>query len=99
MGTRDCKHGSAVSTPCIGEAGRTGDWRTVRPVLDRSKCLAVKADRPACFQCWAFCPEAVIKKEIGSEIDLEYCKGCGICAEVCPTDAITMEPEPESEEA
>jgi pyruvate ferredoxin oxidoreductase delta subunit len=24
------------------------------------------------------------------EIDLDYCKGCGICAEECPVDAIEM---------
>jgi Pyruvate/2-oxoacid:ferredoxin oxidoreductase delta subunit len=24
------------------------------------------------------------------EIDLTYCKGCGICAEECPAKAITM---------
>jgi len=93
MGTRDCKHEASISSPCIGEAGDTGHWRTVRPVLDRSKCLAVKANKPICFQCWAYCPEGVIKKQIGCEIDLTYCKGCGICAEVCPADAITMEPE------
>ncbi|HOH43755.1 MAG TPA: 4Fe-4S binding protein [Candidatus Hydrogenedentes bacterium] len=26
-------------------------------------------------------------------MDLEYCKGCGICVEVCPSKAIVMEPE------
>lgn len=95
MGTRDCEHISSVSSPCIGEAGRTGDWRTARPELDPTKCLAVKSNRPVCFQCWAYCPEGVIKREIGSEIDLTYCKGCGICMEVCPAGAITMTPEHE----
>jgi pyruvate ferredoxin oxidoreductase delta subunit len=28
-------------------------------------------------------------------IELEYCKGCGICAEECPASAIVMVPERE----
>jgi pyruvate ferredoxin oxidoreductase delta subunit len=32
----------------------------------------------------------VVKRTIPVEIDLEYCKGCGICAEECPTKAIRM---------
>lgn len=27
------------------------------------------------------------------EIDWNYCKGCGICADVCPPLAIAMVPE------
>ncbi len=35
------------------------------------------------------CPEGAIdKKEM--EIDLDYCKGCGICAAECPKGAIVM---------
>jgi pyruvate ferredoxin oxidoreductase delta subunit len=97
MGTRECGHECAMSTPCMGEAGRTGDWRSEYPVIDHAKCLAVKAGKPVCLQCWAYCPEGVIQKEAGQEIDLEYCKGCGICMEVCPADAITMVPEHEEE--
>jgi len=25
--------------------------------------------------------------------DLDFCKGCGICAKECPTKAISMKPE------
>jgi NADPH-dependent glutamate synthase beta subunit-like oxidoreductase len=52
----------------------------------------------ACDNCYGVCPDnAVIKLEpTGSyqyEYDLDYCKGCGICAEECPCGAIEMVPE------
>jgi pyruvate ferredoxin oxidoreductase delta subunit len=28
-------------------------------------------------------------------VDLDHCKGCGICAEVCPAKCIVMLPEAE----
>lgn len=90
MHTRDCKHISNVSSPSIGEAGRTGDWRASRPVIDPAKCIPSKRNRPSCFLCWLYCPEAVVTRSIPVKIDLEYCKGCGICAEVCPAGAITL---------
>ncbi len=93
MGTRDCGHTSAMSSPTRGEAGLTGQWRTSRPVVDHEICRAAKAGKMVCMQCWTYCPEAVIDKRVPIEIDLEYCKGCGICEEVCPADAITMVPE------
>jgi len=92
-GTRDCNQDTAMSWPCVGEAGRTGDWRTARPELDPSKCIAAQKGRILCMQCWAFCPDNVVSRTIPPEIDLEYCKGCGICAAMCPTGAITMHPE------
>jgi hypothetical protein len=33
------KNISAMSTPAIGEAGLTGDWRDMKPVIDHSKCI------------------------------------------------------------
>ncbi|GHF94003.1 hypothetical protein GCM10017567_05590 [Amycolatopsis bullii] len=42
------------------------------------------------------CPDnAVIKLEPGNRyaIDLDYCKGCGICVAECPCGAIEMVPE------
>ena len=52
----------------------------------------------ACDNCYGVCPDnAVIKlAESACErytINLDYCKGCGICAEECPCGAIVMEPE------
>jgi len=32
-----------------------------------------------------------IKKIKKAKVNYDYCKGCGICAEVCPTKAIKME--------
>ena len=50
----------------------------------------------ACDNCYGVCPDnAVIKlsRADGYAFDLDYCKGCGICAEECPCGAIQMEPE------
>lgn len=90
MGTRDCRHISSESSPGIGEAGRTGEWRNSFPVIDPKKCIPAKRNKPACFLCWLYCPEAVMSKTIPVHINLEYCKGCGTCVQVCPAQAITM---------
>jgi 2-oxoacid:acceptor oxidoreductase delta subunit (pyruvate/2-ketoisovalerate family) len=50
-----------------------------------------------CDNCYGVCPDdAVIKLGPGGryEIDLDYCKGCGLCAAECPAGAIQMVPEP-----
>lgn len=67
----------------------TGSWRTQRPIHNAEACTH-------CMLCWINCPDAAIivkdAKVVG--IDEAHCKGCGICAEVCPTKpvrAMTME--------
>lgn len=65
----------------------TGDWKTYKPVREPQKCTK-------CLLCVLLCPDGAIhwKKEKGDiEFDLNFCKGCGICANECPADAITME--------
>ena len=47
------------------------------------------------MKCAAYCPEGAIKeKEVDGKkilyVDLRYCKGCGICEQVCPLKAIEM---------
>ena len=81
---------SACATLAHGEAGQTGDWRARRPVIDLSKCIPCKKQKDSCYLCWLFCPDGTVKRGIPVEIDLTYCKGCGVCAEVCPVNAIEM---------
>ncbi|MGZ8689585.1 MAG: NAD(P)-binding protein [Aeromicrobium sp.] len=51
----------------------------------------------SCDNCFGVCPDnAVIKVGKPGElylIDLDYCKGCGICVSECPSGAIQMKPE------
>ena len=88
--TRNCRHICGESSPGIGEGGRTGEWRNSRPVIDPEKCIPARQNKPTCFICWLYCPDAVISKTVPVQINLEYCKGCGICSRVCPAQAITM---------
>lgn len=87
---KDMEVGNIVKEAGSADARRTGDWRTERPILDKGKCTK-------CALCWLNCPDAAIKptEEGWYEADLDYCKGCGICAEICPVEAITMIQEEE----
>lgn len=83
----------SMSRPAVGEAGATGQWRNKRPVMDAALCLAAKSGRVTCQICWLYCPDGCIAQGAGPVIDLTYCKGCGICAQECPSEAIVMAPE------
>jgi len=44
-----------------------------------------------------YCPEASVKiVDKKAKINYDYCKGCGVCANECPQDAIQMIPEIEA---
>ncbi len=77
-----------LARPLVGSAGKTGFWRTFKPVIDYDKCTA-------CMICWLYCPEGAITLGEKPLIDYDYCKGCGICSEECPSKAISMVKEVE----
>jgi Pyruvate/2-oxoacid:ferredoxin oxidoreductase delta subunit len=49
-----------------------------------------------CDNCFGVCPDNAVTKlgpGKGFEINLDYCKGCGICVTECPSGSILMIPE------
>ncbi len=87
---RELPVGCVISEPGNACRYKTGDWRSMRPVVDKEKCIR-------CGVCYLFCPDmAIYKNDEGLFVaDLYYCKGCGICARECFTGCISMIPEEE----
>jgi pyruvate ferredoxin oxidoreductase delta subunit len=92
---QDIPHGGIAFGASSREV-ETGLWRSVRPVLDIDKCVC-------CLRCWVQCPDASIVAGPSSRVvgvNLFFCKGCGVCEQVCPVGAISMRNESEfTEEA
>jgi pyruvate ferredoxin oxidoreductase delta subunit len=82
--------GCMVFTPGNARTYKTGSWKARHPVWNDEKCIK-------CGLCYIYCPEGCIKpNEQGFyRADLDYCKGCGICAHECWPEAIAMEEEEE----
>ncbi|MCQ2086096.1 MAG: 4Fe-4S binding protein [archaeon] len=85
MNRKDMIIGSRV-TGGSAEKFETGDWRSLTPTIDTDSCIS-------CMTCWIYCPDDCIVVEDGkvTGIKLAYCKGCGICAKMCPKSVISME--------
>jgi pyruvate ferredoxin oxidoreductase delta subunit len=77
-----------IDEPGNSIKNKTGGWRSIRPVWHKEKCIQ-------CMKCWEFCPDIAIPQKKGkrTETDFNFCKGCGICAQVCPVKCIEMVPE------
>ncbi len=88
-----------VVQPQLELARRQGTFEEVHGGLDESNAL-FEARRCMscgnCFECdncFGVCPDnAVVKLGPGRRfrIDLDFCKGCGLCAKECPCGAIDM---------
>lgn len=76
------------------------DWLCHACPSGEEKCPDGTIDCPsacqrACLLCWVSCPDdcIIIENKMVAGIDLNYCKGCGICAKICPRRAIEMKEE------
>ena len=75
IGSKNVEAGSSVRN-------ETGSWRDFKPVVDMDKCIK-------CLMCFISCPDATINPTTFG-VNYAHCKGCGICAQVCPVGAVTM---------
>ena len=82
------------SSDRVGRAkGKEERWEWEQVFEEAKSCLSCGACN-LCLQCVSFCPDASIRldeDETAIALDLDHCKGCGICAYECPRGVITME--------
>ena len=76
--------GVVVQPGTTRDQKKTG-WRIYRPRYKQKDCIG---DR-ACELC---CPDGAVYQEGKRkfQVDLDACKGCGVCAEMCPVNDIEM---------
>jgi 2-oxoacid:acceptor oxidoreductase delta subunit (pyruvate/2-ketoisovalerate family) len=85
---QELPHAGAVDA-LEAQRPETGGWRTgLKPQVELSGCVN-------CLLCWIACPDSAVRLDgtAFDGFDLDHCKGCEICAEICPVGAISMVPE------
>jgi NADPH-dependent glutamate synthase beta subunit-like oxidoreductase len=62
-------------------------------LAEAARCFSCGACT-ACDNCFHYCPDLAIRRVAGGyEVLTDYCKGCGLCVQECPTGAIAMREE------
>ncbi len=88
------------SLPVLDPSSRKRNFSEIIQPLDL-KVASAEAGRcffcgtcSACDRCYLFCPDVCIRStgapQPGYVANPEYCKGCGICAAVCPRGVMSM---------
>lgn len=94
------EHGKRKKTARLPAGKRQGTFEEVNlgfaeesAIAEAKRCFNCGVCN-LCDNCYIFCPDVAIRKENGNNsIDYDHCKGCGICVEECPRDAMVMEEE------
>jgi NADPH-dependent glutamate synthase beta subunit-like oxidoreductase/Pyruvate/2-oxoacid:ferredoxin oxidoreductase delta subunit len=93
-------HRPPVGIPRLDPALRTGSFREISPPLSAGDAVH-EAGRcvfcglcTGCDRCFLYCPEICIVPPAQVpgryEANTDYCKGCAVCAAVCPRGVMTM---------
>jgi Pyruvate/2-oxoacid:ferredoxin oxidoreductase delta subunit len=75
------------------ETRQDGTWDREWALQEAERCLSCGTCN-LCLKCVSYCPDASIRPDREKDtvaVDLDHCKGCGICAYECPRGVITME--------
>ncbi|MBL7192222.1 FAD-dependent oxidoreductase [bacterium] len=71
----------------------TGSYDAAMALAEAQRCMSCGVCT-SCDNCFIFCPDAAIDYNLSENskytIDLDYCKGCGICAQECPRRCIEL---------
>jgi 2-oxoacid:acceptor oxidoreductase delta subunit (pyruvate/2-ketoisovalerate family) len=86
-----------VPTPQLPVAERIASFAETKRAISSDQA---RAEASRCFSCgvcnncdncWVFCPDAAIARVDGRyEVNYDFCKGCGVCAEECPRNVISL---------
>ena len=97
----DMRQDTAAITERLREAGCIGTSETADGgrefQFDDGETLEVGGTCNACDNCYLVCPEPCIVRDVRSnglyKILVDYCKGCRVCIEECPTGCLEGVPE------
>jgi Pyruvate/2-oxoacid:ferredoxin oxidoreductase delta subunit len=84
---------SASGPAAEAEGKQEETWNRERALQEAKRCLSCGTCN-LCLKCVSYCPDASIRpdgEKTAVAVDLDHCKGCGICAYECPRGVITME--------